>query len=432
MQQLSTIPELETEAIEMFVRASGFANDIDEGIKVTRRTRSSLKRAVNSVIVDDLKIETLYKIVSIEGSLKEVSTVTKNKAKKKKTEQAQSSLGVHIIKAELNGVDGGLKSVQCKNCNIVKAKCTQIHSYLLWLQHKQQLILQEVENTEQPVSKKIKRERNDTAVLKPVNLSTLPPKVELPSLPKLKKEAVAICPLEMESAMKLSLCNLIREYQGNDAQEFLQYCNNRMVEENCGKAQLLTIEQADTNLWHELRKGRVTASRMYEASRCTILKGSLTDKIMGNSSGFSFAMRRGTDLEGHVFTILQKEYPSLLNTGLVLDSEFPWMGASPDGLADDFVLEIKCPYTPNTHACYIDVNKLSKKYYAQIQLQMHMTRKTKALLGVASLDFEITRNVTKVWIDYDKEYVDKLMEESFEFWQKGIFPALLRHRKSKK
>lgn len=236
----------------------------------------------------------------------------------------------------------------------------------------------------------------------------------------------------MESALKLSLFNLIREYPGNDPHEFLQFCGKRMIEENCGKAQILTVEQADTDLWHELRKGRVTASRMHEASRCTMLNGSLTNKIMGISSGFSFAMKRGTDLEGHVFAILQKEYPSLRNTGLVLDPEFPWMGASPDGLADDFVLEIKCPYTPNTHACYIDVNKLSRKYFAQIQLQMHMTRKTKALLGVAALDFEKTRNVTKVWIDYDKEYVDGVMSESFEFWQKGVFPALLRKRKAKK
>lgn len=311
-------------------------------------------------------------------------------------------------------------------------KCTKIYSYLIWLHQKQQQVIQEIENMEENEPKKIKRERNGASVLQPVNLDTVPPKVELPPLPKLKKEAVAVSPMEMESAMKLSLFNLIREYSGNDPQEFLQFCGKRMVEENCGKAQILTVEQADTDLWHELRKGRVTASRMHEASRCTMLNGSLTGKIMGISSGFSFAMKRGTDLEGHVFAVLQKEYPSLRNTGLVLDPEFPWMGASPDGLADDFVLEIKCPYTPNTYACYIDVNKLSKKYFAQIQLQMHMTRRTKALLGVAALDFEKTRNVTKVWIDYDKEYVDKVMEESYEFWQKGVFPALLRKRKAKK
>lgn len=255
----------------------------------------------------------------------------------------------------------------------------------------------------------------------------------LPPLPKLKKEVTAPpSPVALESAQKLSLVNLIQEYNGQDPQQFLEFCGRRMQEENYSNAEVLTVEQADTDLWHELRKGRITASRIHEASRCSMLRGSLCDKIMGIKSGFSFAMKRGTDLEGHVFAVLQKQYPSLRNAGLVLDPQFPWMGASPDGLADEFVLEIKCPYTPKTFECYIDVKKLSKKYFAQIQLQMHMTHRTKALLGVAALDFEKSRQVTQVWIDYDKEYVDGVMKEAYEFWRKGVFPALLRKRKAKK
>lgn len=434
MQQLSTIPKLEPETIEVFIKENGFTNESDNG-KASRRTRSSLKKIVDNVVVENLKIETITKKVSVQGCLKEAAAAAAGISKSKKkleTKATTTILEVHTIRAEFHEVVGEITAVQCAECDRTKVKCTKIYSYLIWLHQKQQQVIQEIENMEENEPKKIKRERNGTSVLQPVNLDTVPPKVELPPLPKLKKEAVAVSPMEMESAMKLSLFNLIREYAGNDPHEFLQFCGKRMVEENCGKAQILTVEQADTDLWHELRKGRVTASRMHEASRCTMLNGSLTGKIMGISSGFSFAMKRGTDLEGHVFAVLQKEYPSLRNTGLVLDPEFPWMGASPDGLADDFVLEIKCPYTPNTYACYIDVNKLSKKYFAQIQLQMHMTRRTKALLGVAALDFEKTRNVTKVWIDYDKEYVDKVMEESYEFWQKGVFPALLRKRKANK
>lgn len=430
MQHLTTIPKLEYETIEIFVKENGFTDDNENGTRGTRRTRSSFKKVIDTIIVDDLKVETMTKKITVQGCLKDVAPAAASKSKKKK--DSKSILEVHNIRAEFHEVVGELTTVECMDCDKTKVKCTKIYAYLIWLHHKQQQAIQEIENTEENEPKKIKRERNSIGVLQPVNLGTVPPKVEFPSLPKLKKETASISPMEMESALKLSLFNLIREYPGNDPHEFLQFCGKRMIEENCGKAQILTVEQADTDLWHELRKGRVTASRMHEASRCTMLNGSLTNKIMGISSGFSFAMKRGTDLEGHVFAILQKEYPSLRNTGLVLDPEFPWMGASPDGLADDFVLEIKCPYTPNTHACYIDVNKLSRKYFAQIQLQMHMTRKTKALLGVAALDFEKTRNVTKVWIDYDKEYVDGVMGESFEFWQKGVFPALLRKRKAKK
>uniref|UniRef100_A0A182J5H9 YqaJ domain-containing protein n=1 Tax=Anopheles atroparvus TaxID=41427 RepID=A0A182J5H9_ANOAO len=256
---------------------------------------------------------------------------------------------------------------------------------------------------------------------------------EPPVLTKLKKEPIPITPLQLESAQKLSMFSLVREFKGTSPDQFLKFCTDRMVQaNNCSSVELLTIEQADTDLWHELRKGRITASRMYEASRCTMLNGSLTNKIMGISSGFSFAMKRGTDLEGHVFAVLKKEYPGLRNTGLVLDPQFPWMGASPDGICEEFVLEIKCPYTQKTYDCYVDVSKLSKKYFAQIQLQMHMTHKTKALLGVAALDFETTKSVTKVWIDYDKTYVDQIMAESYEFWCKAVFKALLKKRSSKK
>ncbi|XP_050088691.1 uncharacterized protein LOC126572979 [Anopheles aquasalis] len=249
------------------------------------------------------------------------------------------------------------------------------------------------------------------------------------SLKKRKKEPIVRkvdIKHELEDANKLSMMRLIQEYEGKDPDEFLAFCSNRMQRETCTSATLLTIEQADTDLWHELRKGRITASRMHEASRCTVRNGSLTNKIMGLSSGFSLAMKRGTELEGQVLAELQKEFPSLRPTGLVLDPAYPWMGASPDGIADEFVLEIKCPYTPKTYACYVDVTKLSKKYFAQIQLQMHMTHRTKALLGVAALDFETTKKVSKVWIDYDKEYVANIMEDSLAFWREAVFKAMLR------
>ncbi|XP_052867996.1 uncharacterized protein LOC128273962 [Anopheles cruzii] len=295
--------------------------------------------------------------------------------------------------------------------------------------------LAETENMDQSGNrtKTIKLERTCIVLIEPLQLNNhLPLTAENSVLTKVEKQPVPITPHQLKAAQRLSLFNLIQDYDGTDPDDFLAYCTKQMEHKTCANVQLLTVEQADTDLWHELRKGRITASRMYEASRCTMLNGSLTNKVMGVSSGFSFAMKRGTDLEGHVLVELQKEFPSLRSIGLILDPNHPWMGASPDGISDDFVLEIKCPYTAKTRACYVDVSKLSKKYFAQIQLQMHMTRKTKALLGVAALDFERTRNVTKVWIDYDKSYVEAIMAESYEFWSKAVFKALQKKRKNNK
>lgn len=421
-----SLPTIDTESAELFIRENGFVHD---GKRSARKTRSFTSSLLESIDVEILKVEKLEKLDTIVVTAVLNKVVKPAPAKKKGTNDNKKG-HIHNILAEINESTGALQSARCVECNQIDVKCGQMNAYIVWLQVYQKENQRVETQAKNEATKKIKEEATVDNALKPVNVN--PELKELEPLLKLKKEIVQACPVKLNAAMNLSLFNLIREYAGDDPSGFLEFCTERMQEENCYNAQILTVEQADTDLWHELRKGRITASRIHEASRCSMLNGSLTSKIMGVSSGFSFAMKRGTDLEGHVFAVLKKQYPSLRNTGLVLDPRFPWMGASPDGISDDFVLEIKCPYTPKTYECYIDVKKLSKKYFAQIQLQMHMTHKTKALLGVAALDFEKTRNVTQVWIEYDREYVNAIMKEAFEFWQKGVFSALLKKRNSKK
>lgn len=137
------------------------------------------------------------------------------------------------------------------------------------------------------------------------------------------------------------MANLIQSFGGGSYQKFYEHCvkvmndNQHLIE----KANKLTVEQADTNLWHQLRIGRVTASRLYETTRCTTKNGSLIDKYLGKSSGWSFAMMRGTFLEDFVFQEVQKEYPELERCGLIMNaSTHPMFAASPDGIHKDFVL----------------------------------------------------------------------------------------------
>lgn len=249
---------------------------------------------------------------------------------------------------------------------------------------------------------------------------------------KKKKKVVDLPEDKLENAEKLTMKNLIKQFGNGSYEDFHKFCVKKLNENPSAieDAHDLTIEQADTKIWHDLRIGRITASRIHEASRCTMTKGSLTDKFMGKSGGFSFAMMRGTVLEEFVFEEVKKEFPDLKRSGLIINANVnPFFAASPDGIHNDFVLEIKCPGTPNTFLQYTNIEKLSKKYFAQIQLQMHVTGKTKALLAVASLDFEKTRNITKIWIPYDKDYVEEITEQSLEFYEKAIFPALKRKYK---
>lgn len=246
---------------------------------------------------------------------------------------------------------------------------------------------------------------------------------------KKKKKIVELPQDKLDNAECLKMENLIKMFGQGSFEEFEKFCIKKLEENPSAieDANDLTVEQADTKIWHDLRIGRITASRIHEASRCTMTNGSLTDKFMGKSSGWSFAMMRGTVLEEFVFDEVKKEFPDLRRSGLIINAKVnPFFAASPDGIHDDFVLEIKCPGTPNTFLQYTNIDKLSRKYFAQIQLQMHVTGKSKALLAVASLDFETTRNITKIWIPYDVDYVAEITEQSLEFYEKGIFPALKR------
>lgn len=257
---------------------------------------------------------------------------------------------------------------------------------------------------------------NAAEVQKPIKIVKKKKTIELP-----QELLISVQVLKMESLMK--------SFGRGSFQDFHDHCVKALNENShlVKVANDLTVEQADTNIWHELRIGRITASRLHETTRCTMRNGSLVDKFLGKRSGWSFAMMRGTVLEEFVFDEVKKEYPELQRAGLIMNHNVhPFFAASPDGLHEDFVLEIKCPGTANTFAQYINVDTLSKKYFAQIQLQMFITGKTKALLAVANLDFETTRRITKVWISRDEQYMETMLEQAMHFYEKAIFPALKR------
>jgi YqaJ-like viral recombinase domain len=272
-------------------------------------------------------------------------------------------------------------------------------------------------------TKKRKRKKdveNDSSVLNTVD--------EI-QIVKKKKTIEPIPEDQLEDIQTFKMNNLIKSFGKGEFKDFHTHCIN-VMEENSHLNQMafdLTVEQADTSIWHELRVGRITASRLHEVSRCTMTRGSLVDKIMGQRSGWSFAMMRGTVLEEFVFEEVKKEFPELERAGLVLDHKLhPFLAASPDGLHKDFVLEIKCPSTAKTFQEYTNVKTLSRKYFAQIQLQMFMTRKSKALLAVAALDFEQTRRIEKIWIPLDEEYLEEIIQQANVFYEKAVFPALKR------
>lgn len=233
---------------------------------------------------------------------------------------------------------------------------------------------------------------------------------------------------------ELSLHTLIIRYLKQsaniNADEFIEYCKSVMPLQAIRNAEQNTILQSNSKLWYELRYARVTASKIYEASRCKTAEGALFNQIMGAAPPFdSPEMERGRRLEEAVLKKLRiTKKIKIKKTGLILCRDYPILGASPDGLTTDFVIEVKCPSKEKTVENYIKGGNITDKYLAQIQLQMLFAAKKKGLFVVAAPDYEQTQNITEIMVDFDEDFIKNVIEMATDFWKNAIFKVLSNYK----
>ena len=207
----------------------------------------------------------------------------------------------------------------------------------------------------------------------------------------------------------------------SSADDFLTFCLANMPLNICSAAEQSTRSQSNNHAWFELRYGRITASKCFQASRCQTANGSLVNKVIGISKMFSTeAMSRGKNLEKIVANKLKSvQKINFSDCGIFLMPEYPVLGASPEGIGDDFIVEIKCPSTENGFNNFLPNNKIGKVAYAQMQLQMLTKRKGKGLFCVAHPDYEATKKITTKFVDYDEKYTIELIDCCSQFWKKN-------------
>lgn len=95
--------------------------------------------------------------------------------------------------------------------------------------------------------------------------------------------------------------------------------------------------------------------------------------------------------------IIGKKYNTVFRkSGLILNKEYPALGASPDGVSDKYVVEIKCLLKQETLKNYLKSNgKINPKCQVQIHLQMLFCKKDKGLFCIADPNFETNNEVKK-------------------------------------
>lgn len=147
----------------------------------------------------------------------------------------------------------------------------------------------------------------------------------------------------------------------------------------------LNVEQGSPE-WHELRRGRVTASRVadvirktksgYSASRQRYLGELVAERLTGVvATGFrSSDMDWGTVTEPEALQVysIYADLP-IQKVAFVDHERIEQSGCSPDGLVgDDGLVEIKCPAT-HTHIATLLGEEVDPDYVTQMQWQMACT-----------------------------------------------------------
>ncbi|CAM4659064.1 unnamed protein product [Leuciscus chuanchicus] len=201
-----------------------------------------------------------------------------------------------------------------------------------------------------------------------------------------------------------------------------------------------TKEQSREQLWHDMRRVRITAST---AKNVPVRATTAPDKFLSEHLHPTFhgnaATRQGAEGEEHARQYLQDQGHDIDVKGLVVCPSEPWLAASLDGVMNrDTQLEIKCPVlvknqslTEALAAKSSEIKRMPtgdfhlsfngpKGYYMQVQLGMHCTGLRQALLVIWSNTECLQLNVP-----YDQTFVEGHISRLHSFYFTDMLPKVV-------
>jgi len=182
-----------------------------------------------------------------------------------------------------------------------------------------------------------------------------------------------------------------------------------------------------TTEWFAARCGKVTASRVadiiaktktgYSTSRDNYMAQLVCERMTGKpAESFSnSAMQWGTDTEPFARAAYEAKVDILVTkVGFITHPTIAMSGASPDGLADKGLVEIKCPNTATHIATLLD-QKVPEKYITQMMWQMACTQRP--WCDFVSFDPRMKEKYQLFIkrINFDKQLVDSLENSVIQF-----------------
>lgn len=189
-----------------------------------------------------------------------------------------------------------------------------------------------------------------------------------------------------------------------------------------------TVAQSDCGEWLEIRRNILTASNFGRVCKMRATTGceSLVKQLLYSTFDCA-AMEYGRRHEETARRELQNEIgEDILRCGLFIDRDHPYLGASPDGLVEGGIVEIKCPasakdMTPDEaikkRKCTLweiskdgEIGNIVKKhnFYYQVQGQLHVTKRDHCIFAL--------------WTP--KGLKSTIIKRDDQFWLQDMFPKL--------
>lgn len=208
---------------------------------------------------------------------------------------------------------------------------------------------------------------------------------------------------------------------------FLLYLCSKINADHCMEVCQKTVAQSKSPLWYSMRYGRISGSTLYELSRA-VDNETVIDKILGASKvPLTNAIKRGRDLESDVFEEVGKTLKMKFNhTGFLVSYEMPHFGVSPDGVGEEYVLEIKCPEKEKNKLYYVKNGQIVPNVRAQIQLSMYLFNRKKGILALADPNFAKNRKIELFYDCLDENFLKEVCTKAENYWSEKIFPLLIK------
>ena len=104
-----------------------------------------------------------------------------------------------------------------------------------------------------------------------------------------------------------------------------------------------TLNQSDSDKWHSIRRIRITASMIKDFSRNSEV---LIKRLWNKKDNVSdcTTVIYGKKNEKNAIKKFEEQYGPITKCGIFLSRKYPFIGASPDGIYGNALIEIKCPY----------------------------------------------------------------------------------------